>query len=478
MKNKLLTTLLTIFALCTCLFTLSACDVSLNENKPHEHSFTNYVSDNNATDIADGTKTATCDGEDCDATDTITDVGSKLISGQGLKYTLNSDKQSYSVEGLGTCTDTNIIIPSTYENKPVTSIGKDAFTWCNNITSIEISNSVTSIGNSAFNGCYNLTSVTIGNSVTSIGEDAFAWCNNITSIEIPNSVTSIGSRAFYECRKVTSIEIPNGVTSIGNSAFNGCESLTSVTIGNSLISISGRAFAYCYNLTSVILGKSVTSIGEDAFYACFKLVEVVNKSSHITVTKGAKDNGKVGYYALAVYNSGDTFAGTKLSSDNGYIVYTDGNEKSLVDYNGTETSLIIPNYVTKINNYAFDNCDTLTRIVISNNVTSIGDCAFYDCDNLTSVTIGNSVTSIGGYAFFLCSSLASITIPSSVTSIGYVAFSGCSDLINVTFNDTTAWYIVDDFTDWQNKTGGMQFEVTNPSTNATFVKSKYYWYKK
>ena len=41
-----------------------------------EHTFTNYVSDNNATCTADGTKTATCD--DCDATDTITDEGSML----------------------------------------------------------------------------------------------------------------------------------------------------------------------------------------------------------------------------------------------------------------------------------------------------------------------------------------------------------------------------------------------------------------
>lgn len=40
------------------------------------HSFTNYVSNNDATCTADGTKTAKCDR--CDVTDTITDVGSKL----------------------------------------------------------------------------------------------------------------------------------------------------------------------------------------------------------------------------------------------------------------------------------------------------------------------------------------------------------------------------------------------------------------
>jgi len=41
------------------------------------HSFTNYVSDGNATIDADGTKTAQCD-RNCGAKDTVTDVGSKL----------------------------------------------------------------------------------------------------------------------------------------------------------------------------------------------------------------------------------------------------------------------------------------------------------------------------------------------------------------------------------------------------------------
>ncbi len=40
------------------------------------HSFTNYVSDNNATCTEDGTKTAKCDR--CDETDTVTDIDSKL----------------------------------------------------------------------------------------------------------------------------------------------------------------------------------------------------------------------------------------------------------------------------------------------------------------------------------------------------------------------------------------------------------------
>ena len=41
------------------------------------HSFTSYVSDNNATCEADGTKTALCDHVGCTATDTVADPGSK-----------------------------------------------------------------------------------------------------------------------------------------------------------------------------------------------------------------------------------------------------------------------------------------------------------------------------------------------------------------------------------------------------------------
>ena len=46
------------------------------EGSALNHSFTNYVSDKNASCTADGTKTATCDR--CDETDTVTDAGSKL----------------------------------------------------------------------------------------------------------------------------------------------------------------------------------------------------------------------------------------------------------------------------------------------------------------------------------------------------------------------------------------------------------------
>ena len=65
--------------------------------------------------------------------------------------------------------------------------------------------------------------------VTSIGEEAFRYCESLTSIVIPESVTSIEDYAFSSCISLTSIDIPDSVTSIEESAFAGCCSLSFIT---------------------------------------------------------------------------------------------------------------------------------------------------------------------------------------------------------------------------------------------------------
>ena len=146
---------------------------------------------------------------------------------QDWVFELSDDGTYYTIAGY-TGSDSNILIPASYQKKPVKSIGEEAFSNCLSLKKVDIPDSVTSIGDYAFSGCRSLTSVVIPDSVTSIGEYAFNYCRSLTSVVIGDSVTSIGNYAFEDCSSLTSVTIPNSVTSIGKYTFYNCSSLTSI----------------------------------------------------------------------------------------------------------------------------------------------------------------------------------------------------------------------------------------------------------
>ena len=298
----------------------------------------------------------------------------------------------------------NTIIPNS-----VTSIGDYAFSYCYSLTSVTIPNSVTSIGRSAFYGCSGLTSMTIPNSVTNIGDEAFENCNHLTSVTIGNSVTSIGDEAFSNCERLTSVTIPNSVTSIGRSAFDLCTRLTNLTIGNSVTSIGDKAFSCCFGLTSVTIPNSVTSIGNYAFSRCSGLTSVTIPNSVTSIGSNA-------------------FSGC---SNIKYLELHSGAAGSLFKEMTSIETLIIGEEVTSLSNNAFQGCTGLTSIVLPNTMTKIGDYAFWNCTNLATVEFGEKLNSIGIHAFNSCTALTSITIPKNVTSIGRNAFYNCTGLKEV-----------------------------------------------
>ena len=68
-----------------------------------------------------------------------------------LTYALNSDGNSYILSGYSGDKPTGeVVIPDSYDSKPVTIIGENAFYECSGLTSVTIGNSVTSIERKAF----------------------------------------------------------------------------------------------------------------------------------------------------------------------------------------------------------------------------------------------------------------------------------------------------------------------------------------
>lgn len=109
---------------------------------------------------------------------------------------------------------------------------------------------------------------------------------------------------------------------------------------------------------------------------------------------------------------------------------------TLKGYTGNQPSgtIYIPDGVTSIEEFAFQDCGSLTSITLPSSLTSIANRAFKDCSGLTSITFRDKLTSIGTYAFENCTSLTSITLPASLTSIAKGAFSTCIRVKNITIS--------------------------------------------
>ena len=232
--------------------------------------------------------------------DKISPESSDGIS-EGLVFTLNDDKNSYTLTDIGTCTDTEINIPKYYNGKPVTKIGEGAFLNNESIVSVVIPEGILTIGGGAFRECVSLANVSIPTTVTSIGEYAFYNCA-ITSLSLPEGLVEIKQYSFYGC-DFTKIELPYGVISIGEGAFKECTLLEEIVLPSSLEIIGKEAFYNTSKVTSINLPKSVRTIGEKAFNLSTSDDVERTITMHNCVTK-------IGAYAFAT-NSNIKYKGTK-----------------------------------------------------------------------------------------------------------------------------------------------------------------------
>ena len=374
--------------------------------------------------------------------------------------------------------------------KSVETIGTDAFSGCNfstlnyntancsstpfanntNITTLTIGADVESIPEGAFSSCTGIATVNFNatncTSMESYSNPVFSTCSSLSTLNIGENVINIPNYAFKNCSSLTgSLIIPNSVTIIGKEAFLGCDGFTSVYIGNSVDSVKSHALSctgltavyyagslaewcaisfewdgssnplsYAHNLyinnelvTDLVIPETVTEIKAYAFRnaTCLSSVTIPNSVTSIETSVFYGCSG-----LTAVYYTGniDEWCGILFANETANPLY---NAHNLYINNELVTSLVIPETVTEIKQYAFYGASALTSVTFPNTLLSIGIDAFDSCIGLSEITIPNSVTSIANIAFWACSGLTTVKIGNSVENIGSSAFSQCENITEI-----------------------------------------------
>ena len=335
----------------------------------------------------------------------VVSIDKDAFSGcKGLtNVTIPNSVTSIGIDAFSGCDSiTNIYIP---EN--VSDIGDGAFTDCRNLEKIEVAKSntiyksidgvlysidgkslicyparkkgaviipdeVTTIGIDAFSGCDSITSAYIPENVDdiecSVTGTAFSSCCNLEKIEVAESNTtyksidgvlySIDGKSLicYPARKKGAFAIPNGVDTVACCAFQGCSDLTDVSLPNSVLAIGFQSFNGCNNLTQVTIPMNVNVIGLAPFFECGNLTDIEVSTANVN------------------YKSIDgvlcNFVGDSL------ICYP----------NGRKGDMVLPQSVTTLGMGSFFGY-LHAKVNIPENVKSISPFVFLGCPYLTCVVV-------------------------------------------------------------------------------------------
>jgi len=370
----------------------------------------------------------------------------------GLVYTQQAGQ--YYVTGLGTCTDTDIIIPSKSEQGyRVAGIAANAFAD-SAVRSITVSPGVRDIQSGAFYNCPELVSVELPMSAT-VSENIFLNNHALTRLtmampnplayyfkwhqttpngykEVVHSGTSaskiygtvptslrevnlLGSpcaTVLKDCDMLTKITIATNATYIGASAFRNCTGLTDVSIPDSVTSIGAYAFA-ATSISSIVIPDEVvlTHNDQNIFEGCAQLTQV---------TLPRKNTCLPAYLFLNCANLKELQIPDRVTHLGAAFIA------------GTSIlSLTVPSGLETIEKNTFSGCEKLEIVILPQTLKQIGYGAFENCVALRKIDFPDGLQQIGHNAFAGCTSLKHVMLPDSLETLDYAAFQNCTALNHV-----------------------------------------------
>lgn len=406
---------------------------------------------------------------------TVTTIGDTAFKGcvKLTEINLPSNIQSIGVSAFEGCTQvTKVDLGG--ENSSLTSIGETAFKGLTNrnFKTLYIPSLVTTIGKEAFMGCSNLTTLTIDGNLTTLGEGAFMNCS-INALDLSNTSLTVISKAAFAQTKIAELTLPTTLTEMKDFAFLGIQ-ITELDLSafSALTNIRDLAFANATKLKTVMLPSMVSKLGGQSgakmgdfvqnfpFSGCTALESItIDASNPYFFSKdgivydsaknrlmwvpqqSAADNGllfidggveivTIGWYYMGTKNT--VYASAPFTQSKDYSVLG-GNTKikgvslpagmTAIPENFFTDSAVetveIPNSVTEIGEKAFVGVESLEKVYLPKNLLTIGDNAFNGCTNLKSIDLPDGLETIGAKAFYN-TGLTKVTIPESVKTIGKV----------------------------------------------------------
>ena len=292
-----------------------------------KHQFADYVYNNNATCVKDGTEAAQC--LYCDKIDTRTKAGSSKGASHSYGAWVTTKAATCTAAGAQkrTCSRSSAHV----ETRSVAALGHNFGAWrSNGDAQVNVNGTETArctrctvsktrvaagsalapkvgqtvvIGAASYKatGAATVTyagpankkaasatvpaTVTISGrayKVTAIAPKAFAGNKYLKSVKIGANVKTVPASAFKGCTRLTSVSFGNGITSLGKNAFYGCKALKSVTLGTKVTTIGDGAFQNCAKLTKVtVKSTKLSKVGKNAFAGCKKLGTITLKTTKL-----------------------------------------------------------------------------------------------------------------------------------------------------------------------------------------------------
>lgn len=337
--------------------------------------------------------------------------------------------------GIGDCTDTDIVIPNSYEKDgkryPVVGVDNYAFDGANDgvdITSVRVSKGVSTIKRNAFFCLNNLKTVVIegvSEGTMELEDRAIYGCENIQTLEIGEGVKKVNSETIMNSSsKLENVSLPNSLESSDLNFLN-YKINYNVYAGGKYVGNATNPYLVLYGAES--METPVTAIHEDckiiadsAFNSdggvsvtdaipdgvqfigsnAFRNVRFITQDGIVNISKnveeigyGAFRGGEVGFVVDA--------ENANYKSVNSSLLSKDGKTLIVACVTEMDSLYSVPNGVEVIERYAFEKCLHLKSVVLPDGLLTIGMSAFAGCLNLQSITIPATVTYIENEAFDL-----------------------------------------------------------------------------